>query len=229
MNSSHSSNFTNNTQKSQFISIEGQDGAGKTTNLEFICEQLNKHKIPYIVTREPGGTPLGESVRDILLNRNELEISPISELLLMFAARAQHLENVIEPALKQGSWVICDRFTDASFAYQGGGHGINKSTIQTFADIVQKGRVPDLTIMLDVDIKTGESRVNTRNEEKDRYEQQQSDFKTRVRNTYLSLAKAEPERIKLIDASDSIENVTQQISITLSEFIKLKQTLKINS
>ncbi|MGH1428389.1 MAG: dTMP kinase [Arenicella sp.] len=220
MNPSHSSSHNKST--SQFISIEGQDGAGKTTNLEFICQQLTKNKIPYIVTREPGGTPLGESIRDILLNRNELEITPISELLLMFAARAQHLENVIEPALRKGVWVVCDRFTDASFAYQGGGHGIHASTIQTFADIVQKNRVPNLTIMLDVDIQTGESRVNTRNQEKDRYEQQQSDFKTRVRDTYLSLAKAEPERIKLIDASNSIENVTAQISTILSEFIKIK-------
>lgn len=205
----------------KFISIEGQDGAGKTTNLEFICDQLALKSIDFIVTREPGGTPLGEAVRDILLNRNELTITAISELLLMFAARAQHLENIIEPALIKGKWVVCDRFTDASFAYQGGGHGVDHNIIATIAKIVQKERVPDLTLLLDVDIETGESRVNTRNEQKDRYGQQKFDFKSRVRDTYLQLAENEPNRIKLIDASNTINAVKSQIEQELSRFISV--------
>lgn len=203
----------------KFITIEGQDGAGKTTNLDFICSQLDDKSIDYVVTREPGGTPLGESIREILLNRNELAITPISELLLMFAARAQHLESVIEPALADGKWVICDRFTDASFAYQGGGHKVDHSAIERVANIVQKGRTPDLTFLLDVDIETGESRVNTRNEAKDRYEQQKLDFKHRVRETYLQLAQQEPNRIKVIDASHNIDIVKQQLSTDLNLFI----------
>lgn len=207
-------------KEGKFISIEGQDGAGKTTNIEFICSELADKNIKHITTREPGGTALGESVREILLARSELDISPMSELLLMFAARAQHLANVIEPALSQGAWVVCDRFTDASFAYQGGGHGINSSIIQDIATMVQQGRQPDLTFLLDVDTVTGESRVNNRNEAKDRYEKQKIDFKQRVRDVYLQLAKDEPERIKLINASKSIESVQQQINSELTVFIK---------
>ena len=206
----------------KFISIEGQDGAGKTTNIEFICSELADKNIKYITTREPGGTALGESVREILLTRSELDISPMSELLLMFAARAQHLTSVIEPALSQGVWVVCDRFTDASFAYQGGGHGINSSIIQDIATMVQQGRQPDLTFLLDVDTVTGESRVNNRNEAKDRYEKQKIDFKQRVRDVYLQLAKDEPERIKLINASESIESVQQQINTELTVFMNCR-------
>ena len=209
-------------KEGKFISIEGQDGAGKTTNIEFICSELADKNIKHITTREPGGTALGESVREILLARSELDISPMSELLLMFAARAQHLANVIEPALSQGAWVVCDRFTDASFAYQGGGHGINSSIIQDIATMVQQGRQPDLTFLLDVDTATGESRVNNRNEAKDRYEKQKIDFKQRVRDVYLQLAKNEPKRIKLINASESIESVQQQINSELTVFINCK-------
>ena len=209
-------------KEGKFISIEGQDGAGKTTNIEFICSELADKNIKHITTREPGGTALGESVREILLARSELDISPMSELLLMFAARAQHLASVIEPALSQGVWVVCDRFTDASFAYQGGGHGINSSIIQDIATMVQQGRQPDLTFLLDVDTATGESRVNNRNEAKDRYEKQKIDFKQRVRDVYLQLAKNEPKRIKLINASESIESVQQQINSELTVFINCK-------
>jgi len=208
-----------NNNSGKFISIEGQDGAGKTTNIEFICDQLAANSIDFVVSREPGGTPLGETIRDILLSRNELAITAISELLLMFAARAQHLENIIEPALVAGKWVVCDRFTDASFAYQGGGHGVNQDIIKSLASIVQKGRKPDLTFLLDVDIETGEARVDARNEQKDRYEQQKSDFKSRVRDTYLGLAKDESGRIKLIDASSDINDVKTQINQHLSRFI----------
>ena len=205
----------------KFISIEGQDGAGKTTNIEFICSELADKNIEHITTREPGGTALGESIRDILLVRSELNITPMSELLLMFAARAQHLASIIEPALSQGIWVVCDRFTDASFAYQGGGHGIESSIIQDIADMIQQGRQPDLTFLLDVDTITGESRVNSRNEKKDRFEMKKNDFKQRVREAYLQLERDQPERIKLINASQSIDSVKQQITNELTAFIRL--------
>ena len=205
----------------KFISIEGQDGAGKTTNIEFICSELADKNIEHITAREPGGTALGESIRDILLVRSELNITPMSELLLMFAARAQHLASVIEPALSQGIWVVCDRFTDASFAYQGGGHGIESSIIQDIADMIQQGRQPDLTFLLDVDTITGESRVNSRNEKKDRFEMKKIDFKQRVREAYLQLERDQPERIKLINASQSIDSVKQQITNELTAFIRL--------
>ena len=205
----------------KFISIEGQDGAGKTTNIEFICSELADKNIEHITTREPGGTALGESIRDILLVRSELNITPMSELLLMFAARAQHLASIIEPALSQGIWVVCDRFTDASFAYQGGGHGIESSIIQDIADMIQQGRQPDLTFLLDVDTITGESRVNSRNEKKDRFEMKKIDFKQRVREAYLQLERDQPERVKLINASQSIDSVKQQITNELTAFIRL--------
>jgi len=208
----------------KFITIEGQDGAGKTTNLEFICRQISLNGIDHVVSREPGGTPLGESVRDVLLNRNELAINPMSELLLMFAARSQHLESVIEPALAKGVWVICDRFTDASYAYQGGGHGIPSSSIETIESLVQGQRKPDLTILLDVDISVGESRVNSRNESKDRYELQKSEFKSRVRDTYLQRVQQDPQRIKLIDASASMEEVQMQIRNELEAFFTINNT-----
>jgi len=203
----------------KFISVEGQDGAGKTTNIELICNELESKNIDYIATREPGGTPLGESIRDILLSRSELDIMPMSELLLMFAARAQHLESIIMPALNKGAWVVCDRFTDASYAYQGGGHGINSNVIKELAIMVQGGLQPDITFLLDVDAAMGESRVNTRNEEKDRFEMQKIDFKQRVRGAYLQLAKSQSERIKLIDAGQEIETVKTQIKTNLITFI----------
>jgi len=203
----------------KFISVEGQDGAGKTTNIELICNELESKNIDYIATREPGGTPLGEFIRDILLSRSELDIMPMSELLLMFAARAQHLESIIMPALNKGAWVVCDRFTDASYAYQGGGHGINSNVIKELAIMVQGGLQPDITFLLDVDAAMGESRVNTRNEEKDRFEMQKIDFKQRVRGAYLQLAKSQSERIKLIDAGQEIETVKAQIKTNLITFI----------
>ena len=209
-----------NTKEGKFITIEGQDGAGKTTNLALICDEIAAKNINHIVTREPGGTPLGEAIREILLNRNELEITPVSELLLMFAARAQHLDSIIEPALKEGIWVVCDRFTDASYAYQGGGHGLGPSNIATLASMIQKGREPDLTILLDLEVQIGESRVSTRNEEKDRYEKQKSNFKKRVRETYLQLAEENPYRIQIVDASKNIENVSLKIQNILQKFLE---------
>lgn len=209
-----------NKKQGQFITIEGQDGAGKTTNLQYLCNILELHDIDYIVTREPGGTPLGEAIREVLLSQNEINIVPMSELLLVFAARSQHLEEVINPALEQGVWVVCDRFTDASYAYQGGGHGLNSDIIKQIAKLVQQGREPDLTLLLDVDIATGESRVNTRNETKDRFEQQETQFKKKVRDCYLQLAHDNPERIKLVNAGLEINSVKKQVEQVILQFLK---------
>ena len=203
----------------KFITIEGQDGAGKTTNIDYLCERLKQERIDFIVTREPGGTEFGEALRNVLLSRDEISINPLAELLLIFAARSQHLSEVIEPSLKSGKWVICDRFTDASYAYQGGGHGVEKKVIAQIADLVQQGREPDLTILLDLDIITGESRVNARNDEKDRFEKQQSDFKGRVRQSYLELAKRNPDRIQIIDASLTLNAVKVEVNRVISDFL----------
>jgi len=210
----------------KFITIEGQDGAGKTTNMDAICSQLDDLGIKYVKTREPGGTHLSEDIRTLLLDKKGLKIDSTAELLLMFAARSQHLSELIEPTLKRGVWVICDRFTDATMAYQGGGRGINETIITQLADIVQQGRQPDLTILLDVDTRIGKERVNTRQEDQDRFETQIDDFKQRVRDRYLEIAKKEPKRVKLIDASPEVSIVTQSVKNTILSFCQLNGILK---
>lgn len=202
----------------KFISIEGQDGAGKTTNLDFICKCLKSNNIDYIVTREPGGTELGESIRQIILESNT-DITPVSELLLMFAARAQHVEQVIKPALNAGKWVISDRFTDATYAYQGGGHALDVKLIEQAENLAISSFLPDMTILLDLDVSIGMQRTNARGEEKDRFENQADAFKQRVRDVYLNRQQSDPERIKVIDASKPLEDVYQQISSVLDQFM----------
>jgi len=202
----------------KFISIEGQDGAGKTTNLDFICKCLKSNNIDYIVTREPGGTELGESIRQIILESNT-DITPVSELLLMFAARAQHVEQVIKPALNAGKWVISDRFTDATYAYQGGGHALDVKLIEQAESLAISSFLPDMTILLDLDVSIGMQRTNARGEEKDRFENQADAFKQRVRDVYLNRQQSDPERIKVIDASKPLEDVYQQISSVLDQFM----------
>lgn len=205
-------------EQGKFITIEGQDGAGKTTNMDAICSQLDDLDIEYIKTREPGGTTLSEDIRTLLLDKKDLKIDSTAELLLMFAARSQHLSELIEPTLKKGIWVVCDRFTDATMAYQGGGRGINETTITQLANIVQQGRQPNLTILLDVDTRIGKERVKTRQEDQDRFETEIDDFKQRVRNKYLEIAQQEPERVKLIDASPEVSIVTQSVKNTILRF-----------
>lgn len=204
--------------RGKFITIEGQDGAGKTTNIEVLKQCLEHSRIPFIQSREPGGTELGESVRGLLLDSSDDFIGNKAELLLMFAARAQHIQEVIEPALSEGKWVLCDRFTDATYAYQGGGRGMNMADIALLEDYVQGELNPDLTILLDLPVEVGESRAGQRSTP-DRFEKQQLDFKQHVRNCYLERATAEPNRIKVIDASLSIDQVSSAINSTLSEFI----------
>ncbi len=199
-----------------FITLEGGEGAGKSTNLEFVRQWLQHAGHDVVVTREPGGTELGERVRDILLHRRELPISAESEMLLMFAARAEHIARVIRPALAAGKTVLCDRFTDATYAYQGGGRGIAAERIAEIETWVQGDLRPDLTLLFDLPVEAGRQRAGQRSEP-DRFEQESDDFFARVRATYLARAKREPGRMRVIDASQSRDDVGRQIVAVLQE------------
>ena len=196
--------------KGKFVTLEGGEGVGKTTNLAFIREFLECRGIPALFTREPGGTDLGERIRELLLGGDNL-VCAEAELLLMFAARAQHLNQVINPALESGSWVICDRFTDASFAYQGGGRGMGADFIATLEDQVQGAVRPDLTLLLDAPVSVGMLRAKQRGSV-DRFEAESLAFFERVRSAYLQRAKLEPERIRIVDATQSLPEVQKAIA-----------------
>lgn len=201
-------------KKGLFITIEGIEGVGKSTNIEMIKNYLNEHDIQYILTREPGGTLLAEQIREILLRDQEEVPTGLTELLLIFAARAQHLESRIMPALNAGRWVISDRFTDATYAYQGGGRGLDRNQIATLETLVQGSLRPDLTIILDLDPATGLRRVNGRGSP-DRFEREQIEFFDKVRSCYLERAAAEPERCLVIDASRELELVQADLAAGL--------------
>ena len=207
-------------KRGKFITIEGQDGAGKSTNVAVIEAWLDERGIGYVHTREPGGTKFGERIRALILGSSDDSFGSDAELLLMFAARAQHILEVIEPALRSGKWVLCDRFTDATYAYQGGGRGISKSTIESLEQTVQGELQPDLTILLDLPVEIGESRAGARSAA-DRFEQQQLDFKQRVRDSYLERAQQHPDRIKVVDASTSLQHVKDAIRAELSIAVNL--------
>ena len=199
-----------------FITLEGGEGAGKSTNLAFVRQWLERTGREVVVTREPGGTELGERVRDILLHSRELRISPESEVLLMFAARAEHITRVILPALTAGRFVLCDRFTDATYAYQGGGRGIPAERIAVIENWVQGDLRPDLTLLFDVPVAAGRQRAGQRSEP-DRFEQENNEFFIRVREVYLARAHGDPGRVRVIDASRSLEEVERQIHMVLEE------------
>lgn len=202
-----------------FITLEGGEGAGKSTNLIFIRQWLQRAGREVVVTREPGGTEAGERVRDILLHSKQLHITPECEMLLMFAARAEHLAKVIRPALAAGKTVLCDRFTDATYAYQGGGRGLAPERIAMIENWVQGDLRPDLTLLLDIPVQAGRERAGQRGEP-DRFERENNDFFTRVRETYLARAKAEPARLRVIDASHPLEQVERQIAAVLEELVR---------
>ena len=200
----------------KFITIEGIEGVGKSTNIESIRTFLTQNRIKSIVTREPGGTSLGESIRDLLLKVEDENPVELCELFLIFASRAQHIKKVIEPALKEGIWVLCDRFTDATYAYQGGGRGLRSSVISELESMVQGSLRPDLTIILDLDVRIGLSRAKTRGA-LDRFEKEQIDFFERVRKAYLSIAANATARCVVIDADKKREIISIQIHNLLTE------------
>ncbi|MCP3870436.1 MAG: dTMP kinase [Gammaproteobacteria bacterium] len=201
-----------------FITVEGIEGAGKSSNLQFVRERLEAAGKEVLFTREPGGTPLGEAIRRLLLDHTHQGMVDDAELLMIFAARAEHLNRKIKPALKQGAWVLCDRFTDASYAYQGGGRGIQPQRIQRLEQWVQGDLRPDLTLLLDLPVGEGLARAGKRSEP-DRFEVESQRFFDAVRNTYLDIAGQEPDRVKIIDSSQPPEQVRVQIDSVLKRFL----------
>lgn len=192
------------------ITFEGGEGVGKSTALNFLQNYLAAADIPLVVTREPGGTPLGEEIRQVLLSVRDSHVDPLAELLLMFAARSQHLQEKIRPALNEGLWVLCDRFTDASYAYQAGGRRLPTLWVQQLEQLVQGDLRPDCTLLLDAPVETGIERARGRGE-LDRFEREQRDFFQRVRDTYLRLARESSGRYRIVDASQPLEAVMSQI------------------
>ncbi|MEE9424904.1 MAG: dTMP kinase [Methylococcales bacterium] len=203
----------------KMITLEGVEGAGKSTQIINLIDYLQQQDIPVISTREPGGTALGEKIRSLLLIDDGNKMALECELLLIFAARAQHMQEVIKPALESGQWVVCDRFVDASYAYQSGGRGMDFERIKHLEQWLLAEFKPDLTLLLDVSVAAGFQRIVSRG--KDRIEQESVEFFERVRNTYLQLAQSEPERIKLVDAAQPVDEVTKQIQSCLNDFIGL--------
>ncbi len=204
--------------KGKFISVEGTEGVGKTTNIECIANWLDERGIAYISTREPGGTALGEKIRALLLDKENSGMAASAELLLMFAARAQHLEEKIIPALQAGTWVLCDRFTDATYAYQGFGRGLNLEYIKQLETLVQGDVHPDFTLILDIDPELGMSRVRARGE-LDRFESEALEFFDRVRAGYRERASDNPARYCLVDASSPLAVVQEHIIEALNAFV----------
>jgi len=194
----------------KFITVEGIEGVGKSTNVDFLAQAIEKRGHKVLTTREPGGTPIAERIRELLVEHGDEPMPDIAELLLMFASRALHVRNVIQPALAAGTWVICDRFTDASRAYQGGGRGFSQDDINQLADWVHGDLRPDLTILLDAPVATGMARAGRRGDP-DRIEIERTEFFTRVRECYLALAKAEPDRFVIVDATQDLKTVRDTI------------------
>ena len=201
-----------------FITLEGGEGAGKSTSLAFVRAFLEQAGKKVVVTREPGGTPLGEKIRALLLQgRDDMHVD--TELLLMFAARGEHLTRVVLPALTSGAYVVCDRFTDATYAYQGGGRGLAAERIRVLEEWVQQGLRPDLTLLLDIPVDKGLTRAGQRSAP-DRFERETFDFFERVRQRYLMIAASEPQRVKVIDAGQDIPHVEQQLRAVLETLIR---------
>ncbi len=205
--------------KGRFITIEGIDGAGKTVIAEIIISEIESAGIEIIKTREPGGTEIGESLRKLVLARHH-EFSAETEVLVIFAARAQHLSEVILPALREGKWVLSDRFTDSTYAYQGGGRQVGAERIKVIENWLQQDFRPHLTLLLDTDTETGRSRLQNENREFDRFEQESHDFHDRVGDTYRSIAVQDPERVKVIDATQTIEEVRECARMLISDFLR---------
>ncbi|MGW8367472.1 MAG: dTMP kinase [Gammaproteobacteria bacterium] len=208
-------------ERGKFVTLEGIEGVGKSTQMSRVAAVLREAGITVTCTREPGGTQLAERIRELVLARTSESMPAAAELLLMFAARAVHLENLIRPALLRGEWVICDRFTDATYAYQGYGRGVNLEDIKTLANLVHRDLRPDLTILLDTPVETGLARIERRGSP-DRFETEKARFFQRVRDGYLKIAAAEPERVVVIDADRPLDEVTQAVQILIRDRLNVK-------
>jgi dTMP kinase len=204
-------------QRGKFITLEGIDGAGKSSHVEWLAESLRRSGRTVILTREPGGTPLGEQLRTLLLNQ---PMDLRTETLLAFAARQEHLAQVIEPALAAGQWVVSDRFTDATYAYQGGGRGLSAERIAALESWVQDGLQPDLTLYFDVPVAVGMARRQAASAELDRFERERDDFFERVRNVYLERAARDPQRLRVIDGTQSLDHVRASLESVLAEALR---------
>lgn len=207
------------TSRGQFITFEGTEGVGKSTQLANAAKTLERLGIDYIVTREPGGTPMAEAIRELLLAPREEPVSDMTELLLMFAARAQHLHIRILPELNAGRWVLCDRFTDATFAYQGGGRGVPADRIAQLESLVQGDFRPDQVILLDAPVETGMTRARDRGE-LDRFEQETIAFFERIRQTYLRRAAADADRYHIVDAAQPLEAVSRDVASLIQKLVR---------
>ncbi len=204
-----------------FITLEGIEGAGKSTVARIVRDKLRARGRPVVMTREPGGTPLAERMRQIVLDHGDEHMTPQAETLLMFAARSVHLDNLIRPALARGDWVVCDRFTDATRAYQGGGRGVSLKWIEQLAGEIHGNLTPHRTLLLDLPVAIGLERAKVRagDAAADRFESEREPFFERVRATYLDLARAEPERIRVIDAGVALEQVEKQVDAVLESLL----------
>jgi dTMP kinase len=200
----------------EFITLEGIEGVGKSTAMRVVKRFLENNGRNVIITREPGGTAIGEKIRDILLSTQNDAMSPVSELFLLLAARAQHLAEVVSPALASGNCVVCDRFFDATYAYQGAGRGLDMSIIKSATDLISPFFVPTLTLLLDAPVEVGFKRIESRGKT-DRFEEQNRDFFERIRESYLNRARLEPKRFCVIDASQSLVEVSDRIELVLKE------------
>ena len=204
--------------RGKFITVEGIEGVGKSTNIGALVSHIEAAGHQVLTTREPGGTPLAEDIRDILMNRGDEPVPAIAELLLMFAARSFNVENVIKPALAAGTWVVCDRFTDSTRAYQGGGRGLPLEAIDRMAEWVHGDTWPDLTVLLDAPVEVGMDRAGRRGEP-DRIEREQHDFFERVRTCYLDIARREADRVAVVDTTRPIEAVTADVIVLIDELL----------
>lgn len=207
-------------RRGKFITLEGGEGVGKSTQLQVIREHLEQAGVPLLMTREPGGTPFAEQVRELLLAPRQEKVASDSELLLMFAARAQHVAHAIQPALSAGTWVVSDRFTDATYAYQGGGRGVDMQRIAELETWVQGEFRPDATFLLDAPVEVGLERMRERGN-LDRFEQEKADFFERVRQVYLERAAAEPDRWHVIDAAQPLESVSADLRAELDRLLEV--------
>ena len=205
--------------RGMFISLEGIEGAGKSTHMPALVDLLESHKIPCLATREPGGTEFGERIREILLSKTQAPSSVEAELLLLFAARAEHVRMRIQPALEAGSWVLTDRFLDASFAYQGAGQGLGVDRVGELAQWLLPDLRPDLVLVLDTSAATALERVQKRGQKKDRYEENDAEFFARARQYYLDQAAAQPDRYRVVDAERPVDEVHEELLEIMREMI----------